>query len=177
MRHLLVAGIVIGGLILGGCSGASVRSSGHIPESLMNSSVAFAGDDALSEALSGEFLSCGFTVVERSRLMSVLEEHHLSFSGILEKENADKIGKILNVDALVYASIVPAAAFGDRLASATVKIVDIKTGQIVLASNYSNGGGGAAGSPADAQMKQKLPASARLIAREIAEKFQKKCSF
>ena len=42
-----------------------------------------------------------FTVIDRANLQSILEEHALSMSGLVNPENAKKLGQIAGVDALV----------------------------------------------------------------------------
>jgi len=156
-----------------GCIGGSIRSSGFVPEHLrsQNPIIGMASDYPLSDALSTELLGYGFIIIERARLAHIMKEHGLSFTGILEKDNAELLGKVLNIDMLIFVTMIRATSFSDRIQSATIKVVDIKTGRLTSAVNYENGRGGGAGSPADSMMKETLLGSAQAIAQELAKNF------
>lgn len=51
------------------------------------------------------FMQNGFTVVERARLESVLNEHNISVSGYLSPATTKMLGKILGVDVLLTGEI------------------------------------------------------------------------
>ncbi len=82
-------------------------------------SIAFAGSDK------------GFEVVDRTHLKSILAEHKLSASGILDPQTAKKLGQIAGVDALITGAITP---FGDSI-RISVKVLDTSTARIIGASS------------------------------------------
>lgn len=59
----------------------------------------------LEDLLAKYLLKEGFSVVERSRIKSLIEEQKLGASGILEQETVKEIGKILGVDVLVFGQV------------------------------------------------------------------------
>ena len=63
----------------------------------------------VAEQLTVEFVSedRGFTVVDRANLKKLLEEHKLTASGLVNPENAKKLGSFSGVDALILGTIVP----------------------------------------------------------------------
>jgi hypothetical protein len=63
----------------------------------------------VAEQLTVEFVSGdqGFTVVDRANLKKILEEHKLTASGLVNPENAKKLGSFSGVDALILGTIVP----------------------------------------------------------------------
>ena len=83
----------------------------------------------LSEELSVGISSSGkgFEVVDRVHLKAILKEHKLSFTGLINKESAQKLGQIAGVDALITGTITP---FGDSV-RITVKILDINTAKLI----------------------------------------------
>jgi TolB-like protein len=83
----------------------------------------------LSEELSVAISSSGkgFEVVDRVHLKAILKEHKLSFTGLINKESAQKLGQIAGVDALITGTITP---FGDSV-RITVKILDINTAKLI----------------------------------------------
>lgn len=88
-----------------------------------------------------------FTVIERGRMAEVLQEQGLTLAGITES-NVDRLGGLGGVDYLVYGAITKLGvndggvnALGLRFAKNKVemamdlRIVDIKSGRIVLAES------------------------------------------
>jgi len=73
----------------------------------------------------------GFVVIDRIHLKSILKEHKLSASGIIDPTTARKLGKIAGVQALITGTVTP---FGDNV-RVTVKILDTETAKIIGASN------------------------------------------
>lgn len=74
-----------------------------------------------------------FDVVDRTHLRSILQEHKLALTGVIDPSSARQLGKIAGVDALVTATITP---FGDNV-RLSVKILDTLTAKI-LGSISSN---------------------------------------
>lgn len=73
----------------------------------------------------------GFEVVDRTHLKSILTEHKLSASGIIDPQTARKLGQIAGVDALITGTITP---FGDSV-RLSVKILDTATAKVLGASS------------------------------------------
>jgi len=71
----------------------------------------------------------GFNVVDRTHLKTLLKEHKLSASGVIDPATARELGKIAGVKALVTGSLVP---IGDQV-DLTVKVLDTETANILLA--------------------------------------------
>lgn len=69
----------------------------------------------------------GFKIVERTHLKTILEEHKLTSTGLIDPATAKKLGQITGVDALVTGTITP---FGDSVRLA-VKILDTATGDVI----------------------------------------------
>lgn len=70
-----------------------------------------------------------FKVVERERINKVMEEHKFARSGVTDSETVKQIGKMLNVDLIVFGTVFKT---GDSNAI-DAQLVDIESGEIVVA--------------------------------------------
>jgi len=86
----------------------------------------------LAEELSVALASSarGFEVVDRTHLKTLLQEHKLSATGLIDPQTARKLGQIAGVEALVTGSITP---FGDSIRLA-VKVLDTNTAKMIGAT-------------------------------------------
>ena len=73
----------------------------------------------------------GFEVVDRTHLKSIIAEHKLSSTGIIDPQTARKLGQIAGVDALITGTITP---FGDSV-RLSVKVLATDTAKIIGASS------------------------------------------
>ena len=72
------------------------------------------------------FIKAGFNVIERSQLNRILTEQKLSLSGLLEKQDYYKLGKVTNLDAIV---IVNSGGLNDYT---IIKLIDIETRTVIV---------------------------------------------
>ena len=72
----------------------------------------------------------GFQVVDRVHLHSIIKEHKLSKTGLIDPKTARELGKIVGVEALITGTLTP---FGDSIRIA-VKILDTSTAVIIDAN-------------------------------------------
>lgn len=86
----------------------------------------------LAEEFSVSFAGAGkgFEVVDRTHLKSILAEHKLSATGIIDPQTAKKLGQIAGVDALITGTVTP---FGDSI-RISVKVLDTATAKVIGAS-------------------------------------------
>lgn len=87
--------------------------------------------EELSVSLAG--LGKGFKIVDRTHLKSIIQEHKLSTTGLIDPTTARKLGEIAGVEALVTGSLTP---FGDTV-RITVKVLDTETAEIIDAKKES----------------------------------------
>ncbi len=73
----------------------------------------------------------GFEVIDRVHLKSILAEHKLALTGVIDPRTARELGKIAGVDAIVTGSITP---FGDNI-RVSFKVLDTETAMIIAASS------------------------------------------
>lgn len=69
----------------------------------------------------------GFKVIDRTNLKTILQEHKLASTGIIDPQTARKVGEITGVQALVAGTVTP---FGDTL-RLSVKVLDSETAEII----------------------------------------------
>jgi len=82
-------------------------------------------------ALGLALLDTGLTVIDRTHLKTLMQEHRLGASGVIDPVTARKLGQIAGVQALVTGSITP---FADNV-RVVVKVLDAETAQIVAATS------------------------------------------
>ena len=86
----------------------------------------------LAEELSGDLASSGrgFEVVDRAHLKTILAEHKLSVSGLLDPNTVKKLGQIAGVGGIVTGSVTP---FGESV-RLSCKIIATDTAKVIGAS-------------------------------------------
>jgi len=99
----------------------------------------------VASSLAAEMLGSCVSIVERAQLDQILREQGLSVKDIIANHSI-VIGKIRGIDALVVGEVVLSTAsvggilFGhdvDFISSATARILDVRTGEILAAIVYS----------------------------------------
>jgi curli biogenesis system outer membrane secretion channel CsgG len=84
----------------------------------------------LAEQLSVELVNAeGMSVVDRANIKSILAEHKLSEEGLVNPENAKKLGQFAGVDAILIGTVTPL----DDSIVLTVKAVSTDTAEVVAA--------------------------------------------
>ena len=71
-----------------------------------------------------------FSVLDRANLKKILTEHKLTATGLVDPDNAKKLGQFAGVDALIMGTIIPKA----NNISLTAKIITTDTAEIVGAA-------------------------------------------
>lgn len=72
-----------------------------------------------------------FSVLDRANLKKILAEHKLTSQGLIDPENAKKLGQFAGVDALILGTMVPK---GTKSVGITAKIITTDTAEIVGAA-------------------------------------------
>lgn len=74
-----------------------------------------------------------FSVLDRANLKKILAEHKLTATGLIDPENAKKLGQFAGVDALILGTVVPKSG----TVGVTAKIITTDTAEIVGAAKAS----------------------------------------
>ncbi|MCU1244787.1 MAG: hypothetical protein JWN02_697 [Acidobacteria bacterium] len=61
--------------------------------------------DALSDALVADFASSGTVVIDRQHLKTIIAEHKLNLSGLIDQKSAAKIGRLIGTGSLVFVKV------------------------------------------------------------------------
>jgi len=85
--------------------------------------------EELSVALTGD--ARNFEVIDRTHLKTILQEHKLATTGLIDPQTARKLGQIAGVDTLVTGNITP---FGDSV-RLSAKVLDTSTARIIGAAS------------------------------------------
>ena len=86
----------------------------------------------IAEQLTVDFVMTkrDFAVLDRANLKSILAEHKLTATGLVDPENAKQLGKFAGVDALIIGTIIPKGSNIDL----TVKVITTETAEVVGAA-------------------------------------------
>jgi curli biogenesis system outer membrane secretion channel CsgG len=93
--------------------------------------------DVIAESVdvfSMELFDAGINVIDRTLVDKVLSEQKISLSGLMENEDYQKIGKLVNADAILWGSISLVRQIGRRQAEISVRLIDVGTGTVVYTS-------------------------------------------
>jgi curli biogenesis system outer membrane secretion channel CsgG len=91
----------------------------------------FVVEEQISDMFATRLMGVGFSIVERTQLERILSEQKLSASGLLSQSDINKIGKLMNVDMLVMGNL-DKNSFNTLYQTATVKFIDIETGEVLI---------------------------------------------
>jgi curli biogenesis system outer membrane secretion channel CsgG len=72
-----------------------------------------------------------FSVLDRANLRNILAEHKLTSQGLVDPDNAKKLGQFAGVDALILGTIIPK---GTHTVSLTAKIITTDTAEVIGAA-------------------------------------------
>ncbi len=86
------------------------------------------------DVFSMELFDTGINGIDRTLLDKVLSEQKLSLSGLMEKQDYQKIGKLVNADAILWGSISLVKQIGQRRGEIAVRLIDVRTGTVVYTS-------------------------------------------
>lgn len=79
-------------------------------------------------------LNNGIDVIERNKMKRLLEEQQFNATGLTNSETINKLGKLLDADAILFLRIT---WFGDSGFDEHVKLVDVITGRSVCVGKFS----------------------------------------
>jgi hypothetical protein len=79
-----------------------------------------------------ELIKRGYTVIERSKVQSLLKEQQFQSSGVTSSDNAARAGKILNVPAVMLINV---PKYKDDKMDVTAKLIDVETAEILWIGN------------------------------------------
>ncbi|MEO0248321.1 MAG: CsgG/HfaB family protein [candidate division WOR-3 bacterium] len=96
----------------------------------------------LMDALNREAMRAGFSVVERSKVETILDEQEFGYSGVVDPSTAARLGKLMGADAVLIsqASDKFDAEYGSWETTVSGRIVSVETGEILYTCRARGGG-------------------------------------
>jgi hypothetical protein len=130
--------LLLAAALLPSCSstkGESYTKAGFDPNSIMRTAVVDGNNptykietrQTLVDTVQMEFLKRGWPVVERSNIQKALDEVKFQNGEITSPADRQKVGEILNVDALTFVNI----GGTNEDMSVTIKMIDVETGEVL----------------------------------------------
>lgn len=146
--------------MLNGCASlkTTVQPSWQAHKSHRVAVLPFKGDfmfgENLSDFLVTELVDRGFTVIERSELGKVIQEHGLQYTGAVDPQTLTRSGQLAGVDFIIIGSVstrevvpvgewlIGAGNAVTQVDSVHVRWVSVRNGEIVASSRFRNSRGG-----------------------------------
>lgn len=128
---------------------ARVRSAAVLP--LENLTAQPEAGKVVADAIADSLAAHKLQVVDRGRSEAALAKVDVVPGGTIDRLAAQRLGEILGVDAVVFGSVAEAgtsADAGPQSLGVSVRMVDVKTGNWLLAGSYSAKGGDSIGGAA-----------------------------
>jgi TolB-like protein len=100
--------------------GATVNTRDILPES--------------ADVFAVELFNTGIKIIDRTLLDKILSEQKLSLSGVVEKQDYQKIGKMLSADVILSGAISLLKRIGKRRGEISVRLIDVETGAVIYSS-------------------------------------------
>ncbi len=154
MKKLLFNYLVCFGLILSGCTSTKgfVKTSSQLNQIDRVAVLPFIcnkqqfGDD-ITASLSANLLGTRLTIITRSQLRRLLDEQNLTIDAIARGDQSF-VGHLEGVEALIIGRATASRGLADSanggnfdyVSNCTARIVDVRTGEVLIAANYSSEG-------------------------------------
>jgi curli biogenesis system outer membrane secretion channel CsgG len=91
----------------------------------------FIAEEQIGDMFATRLMGIGFSIVERTQLQAILNELQLSATGLLDKSDLNKIGKLMNIDMLVAGNL-DKSKLNQSYQTANVKFIDVTTGEVLI---------------------------------------------
>jgi hypothetical protein len=163
--------LALGVLCTASCGGSKmsvVQPQGTIARPVEKLAIA-PGSGVLGEAISVELFNRGMTMVSAQEAVAIITR-----AGLQEFEVTSTTGLAFlrekGIDAVLDAKAV--AAWDGTPESASVRVTDTSTGQVIAGLSWQNGWGGQRGSIADRAMRKNLSEAAVEISNELIRRLR-----
>lgn len=167
LKQALLSLIGIG--LVAGCAGSSMSivQPGNLPSHSIARLALAPGSGVLGEAIGLELFNRGLTVVDTSEAVAIigrvgLQEFEVTTAKGFAALHESGIDSVLIVKAVAAADGTPE--------SASVRLTDTGSGEIIAGITWQNGWGGQRGSMADRQMRKNLSETASEISSELVRR-------
>jgi hypothetical protein len=134
-------------MLVSGCATPTIKSTSKIQTVALGvvAVLPFQGfrGDQFADAVTQELLMRNVKIVERTQITYILLEQGMNITDITEgKINYTKLGGLLGVDTIVVGSVSPITVYlsgvpSEKVSSASMRLISVKTGAVIGASSYS----------------------------------------
>lgn len=152
--------------LLTGCYTSSISGNIQKPTTAIRTIAISPSSGMFGDAVGIELANKGFVVIDGQQSAQMLAVSGMSEFQLYLPESARQFAN-KGVDAIL--AVRATAGYDGNPDNATIKLVSLKDGKIVVGANWQNGGGGARGSPADAIARTGMASAAAKIAETVAE--------
>jgi thiazole synthase ThiGH ThiG subunit len=118
----------------------------------------------LADAIGINLLSYSIDVIDTSTTTGILARLNLNEFEINNPQNIRLLSE-QGIDTILIVKTV--AGYDGRPNSATARLVDTKSGRLLIGATWENGKGGAKGSAADGMMRQNINSAAQTLSNAI----------
>lgn len=88
------------------------------------------------DSMTTEFMKMGINVIDRNYVEKVLQEHQFNQTGLTDPNSRRELGKLLGATAIAVLDFTP-----ENFPKASVQIIDIETGAILISASYAYSAG------------------------------------
>jgi len=155
-------------LLLIGCAtpSVSVNTSSLATLSSIERVALMPSGGPLADAIGINLLSYSIDVIDTSTTTGILARLNLNEFEINNPQNIRLLSE-QGIDTILIVKTV--AGYDGRPNSATARLVDTKSGRLLIGATWQNGKGGAMGSPADGMMRQNTNSAAKTLSDAIGQ--------
>ena len=155
-------------LLLIGCAtpSVSVNTSNQANLSSVERVALMPSGGPLADAIGINLLSYSLDIVDTSTTTGILARLNLNEFEINNPQNVRLLAE-QGIDTILIVKTV--AGYDGRPNSATARLVDTKSGRLLVGATWANGKGGAMGSPADGMMRQNINSAGQTLADAIGQ--------
>ena len=140
-----------------------------LPERIESIALAPSGG-LFADAIGTELFNNGMKVIDTQETSNFLLRTNLDEVELLQPKSLTAM-RDRGINAVL--SVKMAAGYDGKPQSATVRVVSTKSGELIAATNWQNGHGGARGSPADAMMRKDVVGAAAQIGKAISSQLRR----
>jgi len=163
--------IIVFAIVLTSCfvSPKVIVSMARHPDKDIRSIALLPGGGVLADAVGFELMAQGYNVVDAGQVKGLLARLGMTEIEIAQPENMQVIAQ-KGIDAILIVKSV--GGYDSRPQSASIKLISVPSGQILIGATWQQGKAGAQGSPADQGARVDVGDAAKQIAEAVIDKLK-----
>lgn len=158
--------ILLSSILIGGCTTSSISSNIQRSQTPIKTIAISPSSGMFGDAVGIELSNRNFTVYDSGQSATLLVTAGISELEFYQPSRTKKI-QDKGVDAILV--VKATAGYDGNPDNATVKLVSLKDGKLIVGANWQNGHGGMRGSPMDRNSRSGLVEAASQIASVVEQ--------